>query len=190
MKVTKINFRKWGRNGKLRVCVSCLITTWVFALPSESLAHNKVVVIPLAGDNVELLPAPLQRIAPAAPTNANYVISLSTVLDRTTGLEWQRASDDTLRNWDTAQVYCRDLELAGKNDWRLPLPSELQSIIDYSRFDPAINLAVFPATESGFYWTSFNYALGSTSAWSVDFQSGVLNRFLKVVARYVRCVRQ
>ncbi|WP_446008707.1 Lcl C-terminal domain-containing protein [Candidatus Electrothrix sp.] len=56
-----------------------------------------------------------------------------TISDLATGLMWQQADDGSARNWEDALAYAEALELAGHDDWRLPNPKELQSIVDYSR---------------------------------------------------------
>ena len=59
-------------------------------------------------------------------------------------------------NWQGALQYCRNLTLAGKS-WRLPSVNELKSIVDYSKYNPAINTAFFPNTQADHYWSSSTY---------------------------------
>jgi hypothetical protein len=78
-----------------------------------------------------------------------------TVSDQATGLNWQQADDGTTRDWPEALRYCATLNLGGKQNWRLPNVKELQSIVDYSRNDPAIDSTVFTQTDrNGWYWSS------------------------------------
>ena len=64
---------------------------------------------------------------------------------------------------------------AGKRDWRIPNVKELQSIVDYGVFNPAID-ATFPGeTAAGDYWSSTTYAVGSSGAWSVFFADGFVD---------------
>ncbi|RKZ91878.1 MAG: hypothetical protein DRR19_05965 [Candidatus Parabeggiatoa sp. nov. 1] len=78
----------------------------------------------------------------------------STVTDKASGLMWQQADDGTGRNWQDSLAYCEGLELAGHNDWRLPDIKELQSIVDYTRHDPAIDPEVFTQTDpEGWFWS-------------------------------------
>ncbi|MCX5896253.1 MAG: DUF1566 domain-containing protein, partial [Proteobacteria bacterium] len=62
-----------------------------------------------------------------------------TVTDTDTGLMWQKGTAPGTYVWQQALSYCQKLTLAGHNDWRLPNRNELQSLVDYSRFDPSIN---------------------------------------------------
>lgn len=86
-----------------------------------------------------------------------------TVVDRATGLMWQKADSGRGMDWTEALVYAETLELAGQTDWRLPNAKELQSIVDYSRAPDAADPArrgpaldpVFDLTEpESYFWTS------------------------------------
>lgn len=110
-----------------------------------------------------------------------------------TSLEWQddnNASDPSKRkNWQNAINHCESLELDGKDDWRLPNINELKSIIDYTRYGPAINSA-FKDTATGYYWTSTSFAPSSNGAWGVHFDIGRIHAYNKLSKMLVRCVRQ
>jgi hypothetical protein len=95
-----------------------------------------------------------------------------TVTDNCTGLMWQKdtGNDGNGLDWCAALTYCENLELAGHDDWRLPNVRELQSIVDYGRFDPAIS-PVFGALSS-FYWSSTSLEGASGIAWIVRFSIG------------------
>jgi len=78
-----------------------------------------------------------------------------TVSDGSTGLVWQQADDGQTRDWPGALKYCEGLTLAGKDDWRLPNVKELQSIVDYSRPEPAINRRFLKVADpKGWFWSS------------------------------------
>ncbi len=62
-----------------------------------------------------------------------------TVTDEATGFVWTRNDSSEGLDWQHALAYCEDLLLADKDDWRLPDVKELQSIVDYSGFFPAID---------------------------------------------------
>ena len=112
-----------------------------------------------------------------------------TVTDTETGLMWQQ--DEALyMNWETALSYCEDLELAGYDDWRLPNINELQSLVDYSKHNPAIDTS-FPNAESSGYWSSTTGSSNAVYAWIVYFLSGFVDGFSydKSYSYYVRAVR-
>ena len=87
-----------------------------------------------------------------------------TVSDTTTGLMWQKATAPGTYTWQQALAYCENLVLpaGGYSDWRLPDRNELQSLVDYSRYNPAINTTYFPNTVASYYWSSTTLA-GYTS---------------------------
>jgi hypothetical protein len=78
-----------------------------------------------------------------------------TVTDRASGLIWQRQDDGKARNWAEALGYCQNLLLGGHDDWRLPNAKELQSIVDYRRHDPALDLRFLQQRDkNGWFWSS------------------------------------
>ncbi len=111
-----------------------------------------------------------------------------TVTDRATGLTWMKidsgapslrtslgnyARKDGSMDWREALDFSKNLNYAGKNDWRLPNAKELQSIVDYSRsVDRTRSAAISPLfqctairNEDGkydfpYYWTSTTHLDG------------------------------
>ena len=63
-----------------------------------------------------------------------------TVTDYATGLTWQQKDSGDGMYWEDALSYCENLELAGRDDWRLPSAKELQSILDYTRSPGVLQL--------------------------------------------------
>ena len=169
----------------------CAISAAIFWAITAT-AHNQVVVIPMAGDDVEV-PAELTPTTPIAnvdTSQADYTIAALTVIDNITKLEWQRMDDNTARNWDAAWDYCAALDLDNHDDWRLPTIIELQSIVDYgSATVPTIDQVAFTNTNSSFYWSASSRASSSSSAWFVFFNNGVVLSDVKTNNYFVRCVR-
>jgi hypothetical protein len=81
--------------------------------------------------------------------------------------------------------------LCGAKDWRLPLASELQGIVDYGVADPGptIDAAWFPNTQGIWYWSASAHAGSAVDAWGVGFNDGLVNTDLRSNAFAVRLVR-
>jgi hypothetical protein len=101
---------------------------------------------------------------------------------------WQQATAPGTYNWEEALTYCENLTLpaGGYSDWRLPNRNELQSIVDYSRFNPAIDTNFFSDTAAAYFLSSTS----SPAAWSVAFNNGTVYYWHKGSRGYVRAVRQ
>jgi hypothetical protein len=147
-----------------------------------------------------------------------------TITDTKTGLLWEKKSDDgsvhdqdNTYTWsgtstaDDGTVFTTFLatlnqsNFAGHNDWRLPSRTELQDLVDYARFAPAIDPLFNTACASGCtvltcsctsfldnrYWSSTTAADTSIPdfVWNVDLNYGILNLFDKTLPFYVRAVR-
>ena len=122
-----------------------------------------------------------------------YAGELGVVLDNKTGLAWQddyRDNAGEIKNttWQDALVYCHELRLGGRSDWRLPNIKELRSIVDRSRFNPTID-SVFTNVVSNYYWSSTTVVSDSSYAWFVFFEYGIDYKYIKSNKGYVRCVR-
>ena len=113
-----------------------------------------------------------------------------TVTDKEAGLVWMKQDDGKHRSWEEAKKYCEQNEakLPGKG-WRLHTVKELVSLVDYEKYDPAID-PVFTKTQSSSYWSSTSYAYFSDYAWYVDFGSGGVDWDSRGFVSCVRPVRQ
>ncbi|MGD9974380.1 MAG: DUF1566 domain-containing protein [Desulfatirhabdiaceae bacterium] len=126
----------------------------------------------------------------AASLFAGYVNNGNgTVTDTSTGLTWQQETPDNAMTWQQALAYCEGLSLGGHTDWRLPTKKELRSLVDYSRYNPAINTTYFPDTAASWYWSSTTYAYNTNYAWYVYFDYGYDGSHNKYNNNYVRAVR-
>lgn len=138
------------------------------------------------------------------------------VVDSLTGLMWQGciadrygytcvAGDDIGMDWYEALAYCWDLDWNGYDDWYLPDEWELQSIVDYTRYEPALDTSIWASTPYYYdaethyarYWASSSDADDDGAAWFVEFRYGGLHDevYRPTVAKdfdkvFVRCVRR
>jgi hypothetical protein len=113
-----------------------------------------------------------------------------TVTDTNSGLMWQQATPPGTFTWQQALNYSENLTLGGYSDWRLPDRNELQSLVDYARYNPAIDIMFFPGTQASPYWSSTTHAEYLDHAWVIYFDpQGIFNRNDKSGYGCVRAVR-
>ena len=120
-----------------------------------------------------------------------------TVTDNLTGLRWTKnANCDGQKSWSGALGYCNELadETCGLSDgsyagvWRLPHVRELQSLVDYGNWDPALTtshpFADVQLTYPVGYWSSTTTASSWPPildfAWYVEFIIGEVKGFEKI----------
>jgi len=106
-----------------------------------------------------------------------------TWIDEETGLEWSNTSKDQMA-WQDALKYAEKLR-TNDSDWRLPTISELITLIDFTKANPASKTHMI----SSYYWSSTTHASRTSYAWSVRFNSGYVSYDNKSYSFYVRCVR-
>jgi len=103
-----------------------------------------------------------------------------------TKLEWSTTlCDGKYVNYADAE---KAAEALGEG-WRLPTRQELESILDLSRHDPAIDTSIFPDTKSDWYWSSTPTAWNPSAVWIVYFYYGLVNDSLRGYNACVRAVR-
>jgi len=149
------------------------------------------------GQDAEYTASNSGTLNPSFTDNGN-----ETITDNNTNLMWQKcsrglsgagcATGTVVTNyWADALSYCEGLNFAGQTDWRLPNVKELQSIVNYQNYSPAIDTTYFPATQSAYYWSGTTYGDNPASAWYVNFYDGYVSDGDKDTSLlYVRCVRQ
>jgi len=113
------------------------------------------------------------------------------VHDSKTELYWQSNPSSSKFTWDKAQNYCNDLSYGGYNDWRLPNLYELKSLVDYSKYNPAIATTIINIKIDDYYWSSSKDISDSSRAWFVNFDGGNGSDFWfdKSDEGYALCVR-
>jgi len=111
------------------------------------------------------------------------------VWDRHTGLMWSNTLGDSRLSHADAEKACTALQLAGHADWRLPTRQELQTILDLTRHDPAIDTSLFPGTKAEAYWSGCRLAADPGFAWIVNFLHGLVYHYHRDYDARVRAVR-
>ena len=109
---------------------------------------------------------------------------------------WEQALSDA-NTLSSGSAGLTDGSVAG--DWRLPNVKELQSLIDFAYFNPALSSAsgtskwtsgdAFIGVRSNYYWSSTTYSSGTGGAWHVGLAGGNVGYGRKTDTGYVWPVR-
>ena len=134
-------------------------------------------------------PMPNVRLAGLPNPHSYDTQTPGVVVDRVTGLVWQRNLPDKFYTFAEAERQCDRLDLAGHRDWRLPSRIELVSLLDTTRIQPSIDMAAFPSTPIDWFWTSSRAADNPSAAWYVYFYFGYPKTDDMTNSFSVRCVR-
>lgn len=138
-----------------------------------------------------------------APVSNSYTnLGGGMIRDNAANLIWQRCAagqvNDSicsgsriLMNWQNALNYCNSLSLGGRS-WRLPSIRELTALVDFSRFESAID-PLFPnnrTVSSEGYSSSTTSAANNANVWFMLFEYGAPTTIAKTNSSYtfVRCV--
>ena len=113
-----------------------------------------------------------------APVNRFVVLTdwgaSAAVLDKETGLVWERSPLTGISIWIQARAGCLGRTTGDRKGWRLPSFPELASLVDPS-VSPGPTLPAghpFLTVESANYWSATTNAVFPTSAWYLDFSLG------------------
>jgi hypothetical protein len=142
---------------------------------------------------IELQPVLTARLKAEQEQAAQEEVAGVTWSDPTTGLTWTKKVNDSPLNWQQAFNYCKNLQLAGHIDWRLPAIEELQGIYDlgsksscYSNSDSCYIKGNIQTDSS--VWSS-DKTLGD-EAWTFRFDGGRWSGDDIVLGHRVLCVRR
>ena len=81
--------------------------------------------------------------------------------------------------WQKALHDCNGSQVLDYGDWRLPNINELQTLIDHSHRDPAVNAELFPGITADRYWSST-----TTIDWDNDYSKALTVGFNNGVVQY------
>jgi Protein of unknown function (DUF1566) len=125
------------------------------------------------------LPGVTQNRNKGLPAAQRFVIlpafTNDAVLDKATGLVWEKSPQATSAKWTVARRTCTEKNVGGQNGWRLPSLEELSGLVDSSVAPPGLALPPghpFLAIRSAVYWSSTRPGEDPKGAWGVHFGLG------------------
>lgn len=119
------------------------------------------------------------------------VLEGTAVLDKETGLVWEKSPDTNTRDLVNAQWHCMQKTVGGRKGWRLPTIEELASLVSPGASNPALPAGhPFTGVQNSLYWSSTVYPIDGTGVLAVWFDFGWMNPYIKTVnSVYTWCVR-
>jgi Protein of unknown function (DUF1566) len=133
------------------------------------------------------------------PSATRFIVlsnfNIQAVLDRETGLVWEKSPQTTAEDWFVARRTCANKTIGNRKGWRLPSLPELASLIDPSVAAlPGPSNPALPAghpfnVESGRYWSATTHVQNPTDAWVMFVYGGHVTFALKTNSGQVWCVR-
>jgi hypothetical protein len=120
----------------------------------------------------------------------HYTVGVGVVSDNYTHLMWEMPKPVEKQTLAEALARCEKLNLGGSSDWGLPSMNELQTLVDVTAENPAIDSAVFTdeTGENGAMdWSSSTTDVGNY--WVIQWQGGVTPSVGEQAFHRSRCVR-
>ena len=135
------------------------------------------------------IPPTWDQILPAGE-RFKLVMGSVAVLDKETGLVWDKSPDTLPRSWLDGLGYCFTKLLGGRKGWRLPTIEELASLVDSTVIGPALPPGhPFTNVQVAYYWSATTSAANSGFAWYVNLNDGHVGALDKTGTDLVWCVR-
>ena len=132
----------------------------------------------------------------ALPAAQRFVIltafNSDAVLDKETGLVWEKSPATTAGTSSSARSTCANKAVGGRKGWRLPSMPELASLVDPSVASPGPTLPQghpFLNVQSSNYWSASAHTENPTLTWGVGFGNGNVLGVSKAFDNRVWCVR-
>jgi alpha-tubulin suppressor-like RCC1 family protein/fibronectin type 3 domain-containing protein len=142
---------------------------------------------------------PFDPLAPTTPTSDFYDNNDGTVTHLKTGLMWKRCAEgqtwsgntctDSALTYDLGTATTLTSSSAGHSDWRIPTVNELGTLVEYQKYRPAINTAIFPNSPSSNFWSGSPFKDYSGYVWVIQFLEGQTTARSGAVPNFVRLVR-
>ena len=148
-------------------------------------ANNRLTTYLMAASSMGKLPDTGQTnfSGSAFGQDADYTVNpmsfkslgSNSILDNVTGLIWQSVDSGEM-TWDKVVTNAATITDGGFNDWRLPTPLELMSILNHKNNKPAMDTVYFPTNPvaaADYWWTSDTYASNATNIWCANAGGGL-----------------
>jgi hypothetical protein len=112
------------------------------------------------------------------------------VLDKETGLVWERSPDAARLSWNDARFACTARTTGNRKGWRLPSVHELASLVDPANSNPALPTG-HPILNvlSDAYWSVTTDAADPSFVWFVNFFNSDVNLSSLTHPLHAWCVR-
>lgn len=133
------------------------------------------------------------------PASTRFIVlsnwASEAVLDRETGLVWERSPSNLFRTWANHQAssHCNNLNVGHRKGWKLPTIQELASLVDgdpTSSSSPTLPPGhPFQNVGHTTYWSATTFSTSSSAAWVVNFYDGRVLPLGKIIENPVWCVR-
>ena len=111
-------------------------------------------------------------------------------VDKNTSLIWQDHQDNEELSitYYKSEEYCKNLVIGKYRNFRIPTLTELQSIVDYKMYDPAIKKG-FDYVSNEYYWSTTPFADDAKTVWLIHFRKGERTVKSMHYDRHIRCVQ-
>jgi len=119
------------------------------------------------------------------------VLDGAAVLDKETGLVWEKSPRAHMTSWVDAIAICANFQVGGRYGWHLPTIEQLASLLDADIFPPSLSAGhPFTGVGSSIYWSATTDVGFTTNAWYASFApNGGLGSLYKLTFHSVWCVR-
>jgi Protein of unknown function (DUF1566) len=186
-------FRKWIHTAGYAVLLTIAALALMQAGPLDPIAPPGPTM-----KTLDEIPPTWSLLLPAAQ---RYVVVMSgaAVLDKETGLVWQRSPSAAGAGypWHSANYLCaRSSDTGGRRGWRLPTVAELSSLgADGIDSTTPFDFGCSGVSGDGcvvlgdFYWTSTTNPNDPTEAFGVRLENGFVSELPKDSGRRYMCVR-
>jgi len=159
-----------GENEPWRVHLSLNGWQAAFCSDNHNIGGEAMTLTDAKSKGIELCPRCLWFATSAAPSHGKWAgrdsgvrmipVTKNFTLDRKTGLLWEQAAGVANATLESAKQRCRELDLDGITDWRLPTEKELDGIAEFLRGRLPGGPGIPPPVDSwdlsvydGEYWT-------------------------------------